>query len=236
VPRESKAARAERARRIVKGLFAAHPDARCELRHRSPYQLLVATILSAQSTDKMVNSVTPQLFRRYPDARRLATARTDDVEKLVHATGFFRQKARTLVKMAGALVERHRGRVPATLEELVALPGVGRKTANLILGNCFDVPGIVVDTHVQRLAQRMALTHERDPEKIERDLMELVPEPDWTRFSHAMIFHGRRTCFARNPECEGCPLYADCPFPRQRRPRPVPKTAGRAAAAGKRAR
>jgi endonuclease-3 len=236
VPRESKAARAERARRIAKGLFEAHPDAHCELHHRNPYQLLVATILSAQSTDKMVNSVTPQLFRRYPDARKLAAARTEDVEQLVHATGFFRQKSRTLVKLAGALVERHGGQVPATLEELVELPGVGRKTANLILGNCFDVPGIVVDTHVQRLAQRMGLTRERDPAKIERDLMELVPQPDWTRFSHAMIFHGRRTCFARSPECEGCPLYADCPFPRQRRPRPARKTGAHAAGAGRRAR
>jgi endonuclease-3 len=219
MPRESTEARTARARRIARGLARAHPDAHCELVHRGPFELLVATVLSAQSTDKMVNSVTPDLFRRYPDARRLAAAQPEAVEELVHSTGFYRQKTRTLIALARALVERHGGEVPASLEELVELPGVGRKTANLVLGVCFDTPGIVVDTHVARLAGRMGLSAERDPEKIERDLAALLPRRGWTAFSHAMIFHGRRTCSARAPRCEACAVFDDCPFPRSAKAR-----------------
>ena len=213
MPRESKVARRRRAGRIGEKLEASHPDARCELDFTSPFQLLVATILSAQNTDQNVNSVTPALFDRYPDARRLARAAPEAVERLVHSCGFFRQKTRTLLGMARQLVEQHGGEVPGELADLVALPGVGRKTANLVLGNCFDVPGIVVDTHVTRLAQRWKLTAEAKPEKIERDLMALIPEPKWTRFSHAAIFHGRLICDARRPRCEVCALPPDCPYP-----------------------
>jgi endonuclease-3 len=217
MPSESREARRARAGRIARALFRVHPDAHCELDHESPFELLVATILSAQSTDRVVNTVTPALFERLPDARALAAADPALVERLVFRTGFYRQKAKTLRAMAGALVERHGGKVPRTLEELVGLPGVGRKTANVILGVCFDVPGIVVDTHVARLAGRMGLSREGDPEKIERDLMALVPEKDWTRLSHALIFHGRRICTARAPGCEACPLPPDCPYPRRAR-------------------
>jgi endonuclease-3 len=216
MPSESRDARRARASRIARALYRAHPDAHCELDHESPFQLLVATILSAQSTDRVVNTVTPALFRRLPDAKALAAADPELVERLVYKTGFYRQKAKTLRAMAGALVERHGGCVPRTLDELVRLPGVGRKTANVILGVCFDVPGIVVDTHVGRLAGRMGLSREREPDRIERDLMALVPEKDWTRFSHAMIFHGRRVCAAREPLCAACPLPPDCPYPRRR--------------------
>jgi endonuclease-3 len=214
MPRESKPARTRRARRILEKLAASHPDARCELAFENPFQLLVATILSAQNTDNNVNSVTPALFKRYPDARRLARATPEAVEALVRSCGFFRQKTRTLLGMARQLVEKHGGEVPDRMAGLVALPGVGRKTANLVLGNCFDSPGVVVDTHVTRLAQRWRLTSEEKPEKIERDLMALIPEPEWTRFSHAAIFHGRRVCDARQPRCEVCTLPPDCPYPK----------------------
>jgi endonuclease-3 len=217
MPSESREERRARAGRITRALFRAHPDARCALDHRSPFELLVATILSAQSTDRVVNTVTPALFARLPDAPALAAAPPEQVERLVFKTGFYRQKAKTLCAMAAALVERHGGQVPRTLEELVRLPGVGRKTANVILGVCFDVPGIVVDTHVARLAGRMGLSRESDPEKIERDLAALVPRKDWTRLSHALIFHGRRICSARNPACEACPLPPDCPYPHRAR-------------------
>jgi endonuclease-3 len=217
--RESTEARKARARRIARGLGRAHPDAHCELVHRNPFELLVATVLSAQSTDKMVNSVTPDLFRRYPDARRLAGAQPEAVEELVHSTGFYRQKTRTLIALARALVERHGGQVPARMEELVELPGVGRKTANLVLGVCFQTPGLVVDTHVARLAGRMGLSAERDADRIERDLAALLPRRNWTAFSHAMIFHGRRICSARAPRCEACPIFDDCPFLKSARAR-----------------
>jgi endonuclease-3 len=219
MPRESKLARRRRAERIGEKLEASHPDARCELDFASPFQLLVATILSAQNTDRNVNSVTPALFDRYPDARGLARASPEALERLIHSCGFFRQKTRTLLAMARQLVEKHGGEVPGEMAELVALPGVGRKTANLVLGNCFDVPGIVVDTHVTRLAQRWKLTAEAKPEKIERDLMELIPEPEWTRFSNAAIFHGRRICDAKRPSCEVCALPPDCPYPERKESR-----------------
>jgi endonuclease-3 len=231
--RESRAKLKSRAVRIVRALFDAHPDAHCALRHRNAYELLVATILSAQCTDKMVNSVMPTLLKHYPNAARLSAAEPGELESIIRSTGFYRSKARSLRAMAGAVVERHGGHVPKTMEELTGLPGVGRKTANVILGNAFGIPGIVVDTHVSRLARRMGLTAQEDPAKIERDLMELVPDKDWTQFSHAMIFHGRRVCDARNPKCEICPVRSDCPFPRKRRAaRP---SAGGAATRGRRA-
>jgi endonuclease-3 len=210
--RETKAELTARAHRLVKALLGAHPDAHCELRHRSAYQLLVATILSAQCTDKMVNSVTPKVFARYPAVKQLADADSGELEAIIRPTGFYRNKARSLLGMARAVVERHRGRIPRSMDELVRLPGVGRKTANVILGNAFGVPGVVVDTHVGRIARRLGLTKNEDPEKVERDLMELVPQQHWTQLSHALIFHGRRICDARKPRCEECPVSTDCPY------------------------
>lgn len=215
MPRESKDALRRRARRIAVGLFRAHPDAACALDHRNAYELLVATILSAQCTDERVNRVTPALFERYPGARELAGAKPAEVEALIRPTGFYKNKAKSLLGLARELVERHGAKVPDTMDALVELPGVGRKTANVILGNAFDVPGIVVDTHVGRLAGRMELTRHTDPVKIERDLMDLLPRRQWTRFSHAMIFHGRRVCVARKPHCEECSVAKDCPYPRR---------------------
>jgi endonuclease-3 len=211
VPKETKAILAKRAKRVVTAILAAHPDAHCELRHGNAYELLVATILSAQCTDERVNSVTPKLFARFPDPARLADASIGDVEEIIRPTGFYRNKARALVGMARAVVERHGEKIPRTLDELVALPGVGRKTANVILGNVFDVPAIVVDTHVGRIARRLGFTRSDDPEKVEQDLMALAPRSEWTRLSHAMIFHGRRICGARKPRCAGCPVEKDCP-------------------------
>lgn len=206
--------RRKRARRIVRGLARLHPDADCALHHSSALQLLMATILSAQCTDERVNQVTPALFRRYPDAERLAAAEQPEVEELIRTTGFFRNKARSLVGLGRALVERHDGAVPDRMEALVELPGVGRKTANVILGTWFGKPAITVDTHVTRLANRMELTaHQSDAVKIEMDLQKVLPRKDWTATSHRLIWHGRRICKARNPDCEGCGLAGDCPFP-----------------------
>ena len=202
-----------RARRIVTGLRRLYPDATCALDHRSALELLVATILSAQCTDERVNRVTPELFRRYPDARALAAAERDELEAQIRPTGFFRNKAASLIGLGRALVERHAGEVPRRMEQLVELPGVGRKTANVLLGTWFDVPSITVDTHVARLAARLDLTREHDPEKIELALQSVLPEPSWTFASHALIWHGRRVCQARNPRCAECGLSADCPFP-----------------------
>ena len=197
----------------MRKLFAAHPDARCALDFGNPFELICATVLSAQCTDERVNKVTPELFRKYPSPKAMAAARPAELEKLIQSTGFYKAKTRSLLGLAGALHETHGGRVPRTMEELVELPGVGRKTANVVLGNAYDVPGIVVDTHVSRVSQRLELTANSDPVKIETDLMSLVPKKDWTRFSHAMIFHGRRICVARKPKCSECPLFADCPYP-----------------------
>lgn len=197
---------------VYERLQAAHPDAHCELDFQSPYQLLVATILSAQCTDRRVNMVTPALFAAYPDAAALAAARLEDVEELVRSTGFFRSKAKNLVGMATGLVERHGGEVPADMDALVLLPGVGRKTANVILGNAFHVAvGVVVDTHVQRVAGRLGLTHGTDPVKIEQELMRDFPREQWTMLAHLLIFHGRRVCDARRPRCEECTLRDICP-------------------------
>ncbi|MBI4537946.1 MAG: endonuclease III [Gemmatimonadetes bacterium] len=196
-------------------LAQEHPDAMCALDHRDPYELAVATILSAQCTDERVNQVTPALFRRYPTVRDLAAARQEELEELVRPTGFFRNKAKSLLRMAAAVVERHGGRIPDTMEDLVALPGIGRKTANVILGVAFGKnEGVVVDTHVRRLARRLGFTRHDDPEKIEPDLMELFPQDTWTDLGHLLIFHGRRVCNARRPKCEACAAACLCPSSR----------------------
>jgi endonuclease-3 len=206
------AARKALAAVVWERLVAEYPDAHCELDHRNAFELLCATILSAQCTDARVNLVTPALFARYPDAAALAVADQGDVEALVRSTGFFRAKARALVGMAQTLVAEHGGQVPASLEALVPLPGVGRKTANVILGNAFGInAGIVVDTHVQRLARRLGLTREPDPVRIERALMPLFPQDGWALLSHLLIWHGRRVCLARTPACDRCRLADVCP-------------------------
>ena len=211
-PRETAADRRRRARRIVARLKREYPEAHCELEHHSPYHLLVATILSAQCTDARVNLVTPGVFARYPTPGDLAGARREEVEELIRSTGFFRNKARSLIGMATALVERHRGQVPATMVELQVLPGVGRKTANVILGNAFGIAeGVTVDTHVARLSRLLKLTRQHTAEKIERDLMALIPREDWTLLSHLLIWHGRRVCIARRPRCAACVLNRMCP-------------------------
>jgi endonuclease III len=198
--------------KIAELLAQQWPDAVVELDHTNPYQLLVATILSAQSTDKMINTVTPGLFAKYPDANALAAAEQGPLEKQIHSTGFFRNKARALIGMARAVVERHGGVVPATMEELVELPGVARKTANVVLGEAMGIQvGIVVDTHVTRLAARLGLTKHTEPVKIEHDLMAVVPQDQWTKFGQRLIWHGRRVCFAKNPDCEHCVLAPLCP-------------------------
>jgi endonuclease-3 len=208
---ESRLALVRRARRVNRTLAARYPDARCELDFRSPLELLVATVLSAQTTDVRVNQVTPALFARYPDAWAYAGADRAELEELIRSTGFFRAKSEALMRLGAALVERFDGEVPARLEDLVTLPGVGRKTANVVLGNAFGVPGITVDTHVGRLARRLGWTAEEDPVKVEHAVGELIPPAEWTMLSHRLIFHGRRTCFARKPACGACPVARDCP-------------------------
>jgi endonuclease-3 len=200
-----------RARRVNRILAEEYPDARCELDYRNPYELLVATVLSAQCTDVQVNRVTPALFAAFPDAAALAAAPRDRLESLIRSTGFFRAKAESLLELSRGLVERFDGRVPDDLASLVTLRGVGRKTANVVLGNAFGVPGIPVDTHVGRLARRLGWTTNADPEAVERDLMALFPRSDWTQLSHHLIFHGRRRCTARRPVCADCPVRSLCP-------------------------
>jgi endonuclease-3 len=205
------AALRRRARQIVRKLAELYPDARCALDHDNPLQLLIATMLSAQCTDVRVNLVTPALFACYPDARSFAKAEPGELEKAIQSTGFFRNKARNIIACCRHLVAEHGGEVPGTMEQLVPLPGVGRKTANVVLGNAFGVPGITVDTHVGRLSRRLGLTVETDPVKVERDIMELLPAAEWTMFSHRLIFHGRQVCYARKPNCAGCGLACLCP-------------------------
>lgn len=196
----------------ISRLKAAYPNARTELSWTNPLELLVATILSAQTTDVRVNLVTPNLFAKYPTAADYAGADPEELEEDIRPTGFFRNKAKSLLGMARALVEDHGGEVPRTMPELVALPGVGRKTANVVLGNAFSIDeGVVVDTHVRRLSNRLGFTTQKDPEKIERDLMQTVPREDWTVFSHLLILHGRSTCISRKPDCENCTLNDLCP-------------------------
>jgi endonuclease-3 len=200
-----------RVRRIRKGLAKLYPDAQCALHFNNPLQLLIATILSAQCTDVRVNMVTPALFKRYPNASAFAEAKSNELESLIQSTGFFRNKARNIIACCKLLVEHYGGEVPSTLNELVHLPGIGRKTANVVLGNAFGVPGITVDTHVGRLSKRLGLTTHHDPVKVERDLMTLIPKREWTMFSHRLILHGRQVCFARKPNCSGCLVAEDCP-------------------------
>jgi endonuclease-3 len=212
---ETPAERKRRTRSIVTRLKREFPDATCALDHANPLELLVATILSAQSTDARVNIVTPTLFAKYKSAADYAAANPDVFQSEIHSTGFFRNKTKSILGMAQALEERHGGQVPDTMEALVELPGVGRKTANVVLGNAFGKnEGIVVDTHVGRISGLLKLTKQTDPVKIERDLMELVPRKDWTIFSHLLILHGRKTCIARRPRCESCRINDLCPSSR----------------------
>ncbi|MEU8041616.1 endonuclease III [Streptosporangium sp. NPDC049078] len=208
---ESQLALVRRARRMDRILVETYPDAHCELDFRDPLELLVATILSAQCTDKRVNTVTPTLFAKYPTAEDYAGADRAELEGIIRPTGFFRAKTTSIIGMAQALCERHGGEVPGRLKDLVALPGVGRKTANVVLGNAFGVPGITVDTHFQRLVHRFRWTSETDPVKIEQVVAGLIPKRDWTMMSHRLIWHGRRICHARKPACGVCPLAALCP-------------------------
>lgn len=200
-----------RMREILKILKRQYPEAHCALIHKSPFELLIATMLSAQCTDERVNLVTPPLFAKYPDARAMARAPLADLEKLVKSTGFYKNKALALKTASELLVERHDGEVPADQEALVSLRGVGRKTANVVLGNCFGIPGIVVDTHVGRLCRRMGFTKETDPVKVEHAMMEIVEREDWTLSNHLLIDHGRALCSARKPLCEDCPISSLCP-------------------------
>ncbi len=211
-PRRAAVKPKSQARRVLDALRSAYPDAVCALVHSDPYQLLVATILSAQCTDVRVNQVTPALFRRYPDPSRLAKADSSELEGLIHSTGFFRAKTRSLLAMAKQVVERHGGQIPVDLGSLTALSGVGRKTANVVLGTAFGVAeGIVVDTHVKRLTRRLGLTTAKTPEQIERDLMKVIPRSEWVDLSHRLIHHGRKVCLARRPKCDICTLAGFCP-------------------------
>ena len=201
-----------RAGRILRKLAKRHPDVKCALTHDDAWQLLVATILSAQCTDERVNKVTPVLFAKYPDPASLARAKQADVEKIIHSTGFYRNKAKSLVECAKGVTERFGAVVPHTMEELVTLRGVARKTANVVLGNAYGInEGVVVDTHVLRLTKRMGWTRETDPVKVERDLMALFPRKKWADLAHLLIWHGRRVCGARKPECGDCPVRSECP-------------------------
>jgi endonuclease-3 len=205
----------QRAPEIYARLSAEYPDAKCALDHRNPYELLVATILSAQCTDKRVNMVTPALFARYPDPDAMSRAKPEVLEEMIKSTGFFRNKTKSLLGMSTAVTEQHSGTVPATMEQLVKLPGVGRKTANVVLGNAFDLnEGVVVDTHVGRLSNRLAFSRESDPVKIEQDLIALFPREQWTMLAHLLISHGREICDARRPLCEKCVVNDLCPSSR----------------------
>ncbi|MEC7564114.1 MAG: endonuclease III [Planctomycetota bacterium] len=200
------------ARRIVRHLAKGYPDAECALHYESPFQLLIATILSAQCTDERVNLVTAELFKKYPTPFDLAAATQKQVEKIINSAGFFRSKARNIRGCSQQLIDRHQGEVPRSLEELVVLPGVGRKTANVLLGTEFGIPsGVVVDTHVGRISRRLGLTSETDAVKVERDLMGLLPKTEWIYYSHRMIHHGRKICDARKPRCEDCSMKRFCP-------------------------
>ena len=213
--RESKAARAGHAAEAFELLAEEYPDARCALTYTNAYQLGVATILSAQTTDGRVNMVTPVLFERCPTPAHLADARPEEVEEIIRSTGFFRNKTKNIIGFAQGVTELHGGEVPRTMKELTALPGVGRKTANVILGNAFGISeGVVVDTHVKRLSTLLAFTKEKTPERVEGDLMGLFPEERWTRLSHLLIFHGRQVCIARRPRCEACVMSHLCPSSR----------------------
>ncbi|GAC1327561.1 MAG: endonuclease III [Mycobacteriales bacterium] len=210
-PATGRTALVRRARRIVRELGRLHPDARCELDFSSPLELAVATILSAQTTDKRVNEVTPALFARYRSAADYAAADRAELERLLHPTGFFRAKTTSLIGLGQALCDRYDGELPNRLVDLVTLPGIGRKTANVVLGDAFGVPGVTVDTHVGRLSRRFGWSTSQDPVQVERDVMGLVPRADWTLLSHRVIFHGRRVCHARKPACGACGIARLCP-------------------------
>jgi endonuclease III len=224
----------DHARRVCKALERAYPEAVCALLHSDPYQLLVATILSAQCTDARVNMVTPELFRRFPDSHALANADQGELESLIRSTGFFRAKSRSLLAMARMVAANHGGTIPRDLDALTALPGVGRKTANVVLGTAFGIAsGVVVDTHVKRLARRLGLSSRTSPERIEQDLMQVVPRAGWVDLSHRLIHHGRRVCLARRPRCETCSLASICPqigvsaAPAAKKVKKVPQSAAR---------
>lgn len=212
MPRETTQAKTARTKKIIAGLQKTYPDAHCELNYSNPLELLIATILSAQCTDKRVNLVTVDLFKKYRSATDYANADLGGLEEAIKTTGFFRNKAKSIRACCRKLVEKHGGEVPKTMEELTHLDGVGRKTANVVLGNTFDInAGVVVDTHVARLSHRLGLTRQKDPGKIEQELMKLVPQKQWTMFSHWLIWHGRRRCDARNPDCPDCEIKKLCP-------------------------
>jgi endonuclease III len=211
VKRETAEEKRRRAAVLARRLAEAYPGLRVPLDHRNTFELLVAVILSAQCTDEMVNRVTPELFRRYPTPAALALAPLRSIEAVIHRLGLYHAKAVALKKMSRQLLEHHAGEVPATMEELTSLPGVGRKTANVILGHAYGVPGVIVDTHCKRVSRRLGLTHEEDPEKIERDLMKLLPSEEWTGFSHRLVLHGRGVCYARKPDCPKCSVNDLCP-------------------------
>ncbi|WP_166822762.1 endonuclease III [Thalassoroseus pseudoceratinae] len=211
-PIESLEDRQARAKRLYKGLKKTYPEAECALLHETPFQLLVATILSAQCTDERVNSVTPSLFEEYPTPEAMSKATQEEIESIIKSLGFFRNKAQNLLGMANKLVHEFDSELPRTLDEMISLPGVGRKTANVVLGTAFGLPtGVVVDTHVKRLSNRFGLTASQNPEIIERDLMAVLPESDWIMYSHRAIHHGRQICKARKAMCLECPLLSDCP-------------------------
>ena len=216
--RETAEAKKKRARTIIAALEKAYPDAKCALTFTTPLELLVATILAAQCTDERVNIVTGSLFKKYRKAADYAAAAPATFEREIQSTGFFRAKTKSVLGMARALLERHRGEVPRTRDELVALPGVGLKTANVVLGNAFGEPAIAVDTHVFRVTQRLGLAKADDPDKIHDQLSEVIPKARWTRFCHLIQAHGRRTCAARKPACPVCPVRTWCPWPNKTRP------------------
>jgi endonuclease-3 len=214
--KETLEARKKRARSIFCRLRRAYPDIQCGIHFSTPWELLVATILSAQCTDRLVNQVTPALFNKYPDARAFAKADPGEIEKAIHSTGFYRNKTRNILGAAREVLGKFGGQVPDRMEDLVTIPGVGRKTANVILGHAFGVPGISVDTHMIRINFLLGLTRHKDPVKIEFDLMELVPRRNWTLYSSLVIHHGRVRCFARRPDCAGCEIRAYCPYGKRR--------------------
>jgi len=211
MPRSATPTRLEAAQRISLALAKLYPDAHCALVHTNPFQLLVATILSAQCTDKTVNKVTPSLFKQYPDPKAMTQANLTDLEAIIKPTGFYHNKAKNIIACAQTLVKEHHGKVPASLEALTQLPGVGRKTANVVLGDAFNIPGMVVDTHIGRLSRRLGLTKQTDPVKVEQDLMKLFPPEEWTKLGHRLIFHGRQVCDARKPRCGECTMREFCP-------------------------
>ena len=209
--KEDLAAKKKRAKAIYRVLSRRYPNVRCELDFNTPYQLLVATVLSAQCTDKRVNSVTPALFERFPNPKMMAAANLRTIESIIKSTGFFRAKARNIKDLSLKILKDFGGKVPSNLDDLVTLPGVGRKTANVVLGHAFDVPGITVDTHFGRLSRRFGWTDERDPVKVEFEVAQLIPQAEWTNLSQRMIWHGRRICHSRRPACGACPLAKLCP-------------------------